>query len=39
LSKFRARAKNLLAYHICNWLVPTRDLLTDRGMVGDAAGV
>ncbi len=25
----------LLAYHICDWLVPTRDLLLDRGMMGD----
>ena len=25
----------LLAYHICDWLVPTTDLLTDRGMMGD----
>jgi sugar phosphate isomerase/epimerase len=27
--------KRLLAYHICDWLVPTTDLLTDRGMMGD----
>ena len=25
----------LLAYHICDWLVPTMDLLNDRGMMGD----
>jgi sugar phosphate isomerase/epimerase len=25
----------LLAYHVCDWLVPTRDLLNDRGMMGD----
>ncbi len=25
----------LYAYHICDWLVPTRDLLNDRGMMGD----
>lgn len=29
------RAGRLLAYHICDWLVPTRDLLLDRGMMGD----
>ena len=30
------RARNrILAYHICDWLVPTRDLLNDRGMMGD----
>jgi sugar phosphate isomerase/epimerase len=32
----RAGADNrILAYHICDWLVPTRDLLLDRGMMGD----
>jgi sugar phosphate isomerase/epimerase len=25
----------VLAHHICDWLVPTRDLLLDRGMMGD----
>ena len=31
-----ARAgKRILAHHICDWLVPTRDLLLDRGMMGD----
>ncbi|HKW54500.1 MAG TPA: sugar phosphate isomerase/epimerase family protein [Stellaceae bacterium] len=29
------RAGRLLAFHICDWLVPTRDLLNDRGMMGD----
>jgi sugar phosphate isomerase/epimerase len=32
----RAGAANrIFAYHICDWLVPTRDLLLDRGMMGD----
>jgi len=31
----RAGDKRLLAFHICDWLVPTEDLLTDRGMMGD----
>jgi sugar phosphate isomerase/epimerase len=31
----RAGRNRLLAYHICDWLVPTRDLLNDRGMMGD----
>jgi sugar phosphate isomerase/epimerase len=31
----RAGRKRLLAYHICDWLVPTRDTLNDRGMMGD----
>ena len=31
-----ARAgSRLLAYHLCDWLVPTTDLLNDRGMMGD----
>lgn len=31
-----ARAgRRILAFHICDWLVPTRDLLLDRGMMGD----
>ena len=31
----RAGRERLLAYHVCDWLVPTRDLLNDRGMMGD----
>jgi sugar phosphate isomerase/epimerase len=31
----RAGGRRLLAYHICDWLVPTTDLLLDRGMMGD----
>lgn len=31
----RAGAQRLLAYHVCDWLTPTRDLLNDRGMMGD----
>jgi sugar phosphate isomerase/epimerase len=31
----RAGRKRLLAFHVCDWLVPTRDLLNDRGMMGD----
>jgi len=31
----RAGKQRLLAYHVCDWLVPTRDLLNDRGMMGD----
>ena len=29
------RDRRLLAYHVCDWLVPTTDLLNDRGMMGD----
>ncbi|WP_342363588.1 sugar phosphate isomerase/epimerase family protein [Terrarubrum flagellatum] len=31
----RAGRERMLAYHVCDWLVPTRDLLLDRGMMGD----
>jgi sugar phosphate isomerase/epimerase len=31
----RAGKSRLLAFHVCDWLVPTRDLLNDRGMMGD----
>ena len=31
----RAGADRLMAFHICDWLVPTKDMLTDRGMMGD----
>ncbi len=31
----RAGKERLLAFHICDWLVPTKDLLEDRGMMGD----
>jgi len=31
----RAGRARLIAFHICDWLVPTRDLLNDRGMMGD----
>jgi sugar phosphate isomerase/epimerase len=31
----RAGADRLLAFHVCDWLVPTTDLLNDRGMMGD----
>lgn len=29
------REKRILAYHVCDWLVPTKDMLNDRGMMGD----
>lgn len=30
----RARGR-ILGFHVCDWLVPTRDMLLDRGMMGD----
>ena len=36
LARQIARAGNrIIAHHICDWLVPTRHMLTDRGMMGD----
>jgi len=29
------RMGRIMAHHICDWLVPTTDLLLDRGMMGD----
>lgn len=31
----RAGKRRLLAFHVCDWLTPTTDLLNDRGMMGD----
>lgn len=31
----RAGQDRLLAFHVCDWLVPTTDMLNDRGMMGD----
>ncbi len=30
-------AGRILGFHVCDWLVPTTDLLLDRGMMGDGA--
>jgi len=27
--------KAILGYHVCDWLSPTKDMLVDRGMMGD----
>jgi sugar phosphate isomerase/epimerase len=31
----RAGKDRILAFHVCDWLVPPRDILNDRGMMGD----
>jgi sugar phosphate isomerase/epimerase len=31
----RAGKDRLLAFHVCDWLVPTADTVNDRGMPGD----
>jgi len=30
-----AENNNLFAYHICDWKIPTKDILLDRGLMGD----
>jgi len=30
-------AGRIMGFHVCDWLVPTNDLLLDRGMMGDGA--
>ena len=36
LARDIARAKGrILGFHVCDWLVPTQDVLNDRGMMGD----
>jgi sugar phosphate isomerase/epimerase len=31
----RTGQDRMLAFHVCDWLVPTTDILNDRGMMGD----
>jgi sugar phosphate isomerase/epimerase len=31
----RCGRERLLAFHVCDWMVPTVDMLNDRGMMGD----
>ena len=31
----RAGKERLLAFHVCDWMSPTQDMLTDRGMMGE----
>jgi sugar phosphate isomerase/epimerase len=34
-SQLARAGKRIIAHHICDWLVPTRHMLNDRGMMGD----
>jgi sugar phosphate isomerase/epimerase len=34
-SQIARAGRRILAYHVNDWLVPTTDLLLDRGMMGD----
>ena len=29
------KARRIFGFHVCDWLVPTEDVLNDRGMMGD----
>ena len=31
----RAGSQRLLGFHLCDWLMPTKDMLNDRGLMGD----
>jgi sugar phosphate isomerase/epimerase len=35
LPQITRAGRRLLAFHVCDWLVPTSDPLNDRGMMGD----
>ncbi len=30
-----ASGARILGFHVCDWLAPTKDMLLDRGMMGD----
>ena len=34
-TKRTAQADRLFAYHVCDWMTPTSDLLNDRGLMGE----
>ena len=34
-SQIQRAGKRILAFHVSDWLVPTTDLVNDRGMPGD----
>ena len=34
-TKRMAQADRLFAYHVCDWMTPTTDLLNDRGLMGE----
>jgi sugar phosphate isomerase/epimerase len=35
LAQIARAADRIKAFHVCDWLVPTKDILNDRGMMGD----
>jgi sugar phosphate isomerase/epimerase len=34
-NEIRRSGKRIFSYHVCDWLTPTRDLLNDRGLMGE----
>jgi len=34
-TKRAAQAERIFAYHVCDWMTPTADLLNDRGLMGE----
>lgn len=33
--EWAGKTKRIFGFHVCDWLVPTNDVLNDRGMMGD----
>ena len=34
-TRYMTEANRLFAYHVCDWMTPTQDLLNDRGLMGE----
>ncbi|MBX7256901.1 MAG: sugar phosphate isomerase/epimerase [Candidatus Hydrogenedentes bacterium] len=34
-NQIRRAGSSIFSFHVCDWLTPTRDLLNDRGLMGD----
>ena len=34
-AEIKRTGESILAFHVCDWLTPTRDLLNDRGLMGE----
>jgi sugar phosphate isomerase/epimerase len=34
-SEINRAGSNIFSFHVCDWRTPTRDLLNDRGMMGE----
>ena len=34
-AEIQRAGRNILSFHVCDWRTPTRDILNDRGMMGE----